>query len=116
MPGIRDVVEALHRRPGVEAVVVVGRDGLPIDSSGNGFDADSLAALLPGMMRGAGELGAAGARGDFSLGVLEFGEGLAVVSTLNAEASLVVLVRPAANVGALLFDIQRHRSAIAGLL
>jgi hypothetical protein len=116
MPGIRDVVEALHRRPGVEAVVVVGRDGLPIDSSGKDVDADSLAALLPGVMRGAGELGAAGARGDFSLGVLEFGGGLAVVSTLNAEASLVVLVRPAANVGALLFDIQRHRSAIAGLL
>ena len=116
MPAIRDVVEALHRRPGVEAVVVVGRDGLPIDSTGNGVDADSLAALLPGVLRGAGELGAAGARGDFSMGVLEFGNGLAVLSALNAEASLVVLVHPTTNVGALLFDIQRYRSAIAGLL
>lgn len=116
MPAIRDVVEALRRRPGVEAVVVVGRDGLPIDSTGNGVDADTLAALLPGVLRGAGELGAAGARGDFSIGVLEFGSGLAVVSALNAEASLVVLVQPATNVGALLFDIRRHRSAIASLL
>jgi predicted regulator of Ras-like GTPase activity (Roadblock/LC7/MglB family) len=116
MPAIRDVVQALQRRPGVEAVVVVGRDGLPIDSSGAAVDAESLAALLPGVLRGADELGAAGARGDFSLGVLEFGAGLAVVSTLNAEASLVVLVRPATNVGGLLFDIQRHRSAIADLL
>ena len=49
MPGIRDVVQALQRRPGVEAVVVVGRDGLPIDSSGQGVDADSVAALLPGV-------------------------------------------------------------------
>ena len=116
MPGIRDVVQALLRRPGVEAVVVVGRDGLPIDSSGGGVDADSVAALLPGMLRGAAELGAAGGRGAFASGVLEFGGGLAVVSALNAEASLVVLVRPATNVGALLFDIQRHRSAISGLL
>jgi predicted regulator of Ras-like GTPase activity (Roadblock/LC7/MglB family) len=115
MPGIRDVVQALQRRPGVEAVVVVGRDGLPIDSS-PGVDADSVAALLPGVLRGAGELGAAGGRGEFARGVLEFGGGLAVVSELNAEASLVVLVGPATNVGALLFDIQRHRAAIAGLL
>lgn len=116
MPGIRDVVLALQRRPGVEAVVVVGRDGLPIDSSGNGVDADSLAALLPGVLRGTAELGHAAERGEFSLGVLEFGRGLAVVSTLNADASLVVLVRSAVNVGGLLFDIQRHRAAIAGLL
>ena len=116
MPGIRDVVQALQRRPGGEAVVVVGRDGIPIDSSGQGVDADSVAALLPGVLRGAGELGAAGGRGEFARGVLEFGGGLAVLSELNAEASLVVLVRPATNVGALLFDIQRHRSAIAGLL
>lgn len=116
MTGIRDVVQALQKRPGVEAVVVVGRDGLPIDSSGQGVDADSVAALLPGVLRDAGELGSAGGRGSFTTGVLEYGQGLALVSTLNAEASLIVLMRPATNVGALLFDLQRHRSAIAGLL
>ena len=116
MPGIRDVVQALQRRPGVEAVVVVGRDGLPIDSSGNGVDFESVAALLPGVLRGAGELGAVGGRGAFARGVLEFAGGLAVVSELNDDAALIVLVRPATNVGALLFDIHRHRSAIAGLL
>src|SRR5947199_169266 len=31
MATIREVVEALSRRTGVDAVVVVGRDGLPID-------------------------------------------------------------------------------------
>jgi predicted regulator of Ras-like GTPase activity (Roadblock/LC7/MglB family) len=48
--------------------------------------------------------------------VLEFGSGLAVVSVLNADALLIVLVRPSTNVGALLYDLRRHRSAIAGLL
>lgn len=117
MATIRDVVEALGGRPGVDAVVVVGRDGLPIDSRiGNGVDGDNVAALLPSVIKGVGELGAAGGRGEFASGVLEFGKGLAVVAVLNADALLVVLVQPAANIGALLLDLRRHRSAIAGLL
>lgn len=117
MPGIHDVVLALNKRPGVEAVVVVGRDGIPIDSqTKNGVDPENVAALVPGVFRGADELGAAGGRGEFSAGVLEFGRGLAVVAVLSPDAWVVVLVQPDTNVGALLFDIRRHRSAIAGLL
>ncbi|HYK83472.1 MAG TPA: roadblock/LC7 domain-containing protein [Gemmatimonadales bacterium] len=117
MATIRDVVAALSRRTGVDAVVVVGRDGLPIDSrTANGVDAESVAALLPAVISALSQLGQAGGRGEFGSAVLEFGAGLAVVSVLNAEALLVLLVRPVTNVGALLYDLRRHRSAIAGLL
>jgi predicted regulator of Ras-like GTPase activity (Roadblock/LC7/MglB family) len=117
MATIRDVVDALSRRSGVDAVVVVGRDGLPIDSrTANGLDAESVAAVLPAVINGMAQLGQAGGRGDFGTAVLEFGAGLAVVSVLNADALLVVLVQPSTNVGALLYDLRRHRSAIAGLL
>lgn len=117
MATIRDVVEALSRASGVDAVVVVGRDGLPIDSRvGNGVDGESLAALLPSAIKHIVDLGEAGGRGEFGTAVLEFGAGLAIVSVLNADALLIVLVQPATNVGALLFDLRRHRSAIAGLL
>src|SRR3989475_8456237 len=94
MATIRDVVEALARRGGVDAVVVVGRDGLPIDSrAANGVDAENVAALLPSVINGLAQLGEAGGRGQFATGVLEFGSGLAVVSVLNADALLIVLVR-----------------------
>ncbi|HKW42170.1 MAG TPA: roadblock/LC7 domain-containing protein [Gemmatimonadales bacterium] len=117
MPTIREVVEALSRRSGVDAVLVVGRDGLPIDSrTANGVDGENVAALLPSVINGMAQLGEAGGRGEFGTGVLEFGSGLAVVSVLNRDALLVVLVRPSTNVGALLYDLRRHRSAIAGLL
>lgn len=117
MATIREVVEALGRRAGVDAVVVVGRDGLPIDSrTTNGVDADSVAALVPSVINGMAQLGQAAGRGEFGTGVLEFGAGLAVVTVLNADALLAVLVQPSTNVGALLFDLRRHRSAIAGLL
>src|SRR2546426_574328 len=92
MATIRDVVEALARRGGVDAVVVVGRDGLPIDSrAANGVDAENVAALLPSVINGLAQLGEAGGRGPFGTGVLEFGSGLAVVSVLNADALLIVL-------------------------
>src|SRR2546427_7989160 len=109
MATIRDVVEALARRGGVDAVVVVGDAGLPIDArAANGVDADNVAALLPSVINGLAQLGEAGGRGPFGTGVLEFGSGLAVVSVLNADALLVVLVRPATNVGALLYDLRRQ--------
>src|SRR5438046_625704 len=112
MATIRDVVDALSRRAGVDAVVVVGRDGLPIDSrTGNGVDAENVAALVPAVINGMAQLGQAGGRGEFGTGVLEAGAELE-----HAGALLVVLVRPATNVGALLYDLRRHRSAIAGLL
>ena len=117
MATIREVIEAFSRRPGVDAVVLVGRDGLPIDSHArNGIDPDNVAALLPSVINGMTQLGQAAGRGEFGTGVLEFGGGLAVVSVLNADALLVVLVQPSTNVGGLLYDLRRHRSAIAGLL
>src|SRR6266576_3086113 len=103
MATIRDVVEALSRSSGVDAVVVVGRDGLPIDSRvANGVDAESVAAMLPTALKHMAQFGDAGGRGEFTTAVLEFSRGLAVVAVLHADA--------------LLFDLRRHRTAIAGLL
>ena len=117
MPTIRELVQALGARDGVDAVLVVGRDGLPIDAhTPNGIDPDSVAALLPPAIKAIQELGAAGSRGDLGTAVIEFGQGLAVVAVLSSEALLIILVRPSTNVGGLLFDLHRHRSAIAGLL
>src|SRR3989442_3260274 len=104
MATIRDVVEALARRGGVDAVVVVGRDGLPIDARAtDGVDAENVAALLPSVINGLGQLGQARGRGEFGTRVLEVGSRLAVVSVLNADGPLAVLCPPCANLGGLLY-------------
>src|SRR2546422_9558311 len=114
---IRGVVEALSRSNGVDAVGLVGRDGLPIDSRvANGVDADSVAAVLPTAIKQMAQLGDAGGRGDFATAVLEFGRGLAIVAVLHAETPLILLGQPATHRGAPLFDLRRHRTAIACLL
>jgi len=117
MPTIRDVVSALGTRPGVDAVLVLGRDGLPIDAKvTDGLDAEGLAALVPSIVAACTRFGHAAGRGEFGTGVVEFQDGLALVSAVTPDTLLAVLVQPDTNVGALLFELQRHRSAIAGLL
>ena len=117
MPSIRDLVGTIRQRDGVDAAVVLGRDGLVIDSQSiPGIDTEGLAALIPAIIGPADELGQAVARGDLKTAVLELASGLAIVSVLNSDAVLVVLVRPEANVGGLLFELRRNRERIASLV
>ena len=117
MPSIRDLVSAIRQREGVEAAVVLGRDGLLIDSQGvPGLDPEDLAARIPAIIGPADDLGHAVGRGVLVTAVLEHREGLAIISVLNADAVLVVLVRPDANVGQLLFELRRNREHIAALV
>ncbi|GBD33439.1 MAG: hypothetical protein KatS3mg081_0373 [Gemmatimonadales bacterium] len=117
MASIRDVVKALASREGVDAVIVLGRDGLPIDAStGDGLDPDSLAALVPPVVAACSRLGAAASRGDFSVGAIEYGSGKVVLVNLTSDALLAVFVTAGHNIGSLLFDLERHRKVIAALL
>jgi len=117
MPTIRDVVQALARRQGVKAVIVLGRDGLPIDAqSGNGLDSDGIAALVPNLVKACGSIGAAAACGTFDSGVVEFEAGMAMVTAVTPDTLLAILVGPQTNIGPLLYDVRKHRPAIAKLL
>src|SRR5258708_16070623 len=95
MATIRDVVEALGRSSGVDAVVVVGRDGLPIDSRvANGVDAESVAALLPSAIKHMAQLGDAGGRGVFNTAVMEFRPCLPIVPVLHPQPLPLHLAHP----------------------
>ena len=64
MPTIRDLVSALRRRDGVDAAIVLGRDGLLIDGATDAaLDPDRLAAFVPPMALAAAEMGVAAGRG-----------------------------------------------------
>ena len=117
MPSIRDVVRTLAQREGVDAVIVLGRDGLTIDAATrDGLDSDGLAALVPSVVAACAQLGHAASRGDFSLSAVEYAGGLALISALTPESLLAVFLQPGVNAGPLLYELHRHRSAIATLL
>lgn len=117
MANIRDLVAALRQREGVEAAVVLGRDGLVIDSQAvEGLVAEDIAARIPSIIGPADEMGTAAGRGEVVTVILEHQNGLAIVSALNAEAVLLVLVQASANIGQLLYEVRRNREQIAALV
>ena len=125
MPGLAEVVRGLAARDGVDAVVLVSPDGLPIDHAARGAcDADALSALAttappppppPGPRPGAGR-GAARPRGPLGRVVFEYAGGLALLSVLGDGNALLVLLAPDADAGTMLFDLGRMTPALASLL
>jgi uncharacterized protein len=117
MASIRDLVGALRQREGVDAAIVLGRDGLVIDSQTiPGLDPEDLAARIPPIIGPSDELGNATGRGEVVTAILEHRVGIVIVSVLSAEAILVVFVQPSANIGQLLYELRRNREQIAALV
>lgn len=117
MAGLGDVVRGLAARDGVEAVLVLSADGLPIEQASRvPFEAESLAALTATLAQYANRLGLGAGRGALRTAVLEYERGLLVVAQMAGGDGLAILAAPGANVGELLYDLRQHRPALAELL
>jgi predicted regulator of Ras-like GTPase activity (Roadblock/LC7/MglB family) len=117
LASIRDLVAAIRQREGVEAAVVLGRDGLLIDGQTvPGLNPEDIAARIPPIIGPADELGATLNRGDLLTAVLEHRHGVAIVSAISSDVFLFVLVNQHANIGQLLFELRRNRDHIAALV
>ncbi len=117
MQTIRELVTTISTWEGVDAAVLLGRDGLVIDAGGGpDVDTERLAAHVPSLLAAAEEFATAAQRGALATSVLEYASGIVLVSVLSDDALLLVLLRPTANVGSLLFALRRDRSVHAGLV
>jgi predicted regulator of Ras-like GTPase activity (Roadblock/LC7/MglB family) len=117
MAGLTEVVRGLAERNGVEAVLVLSGDGLPIEQASRGsFDPESLAALTATLVQYATRLGIGADRGALRNAVLEYERGLLVVAQIGTGDCLAILAAPDADLGPLLYDLRQHRSALTALL
>jgi predicted regulator of Ras-like GTPase activity (Roadblock/LC7/MglB family) len=117
MPGLGDVVRGLAAREGVEAVLVLSADGLPIEHASHvPFEAESLAALTATLGQYATRLGLGSGRGALRTAVLEYERGLLIVAQMPGGDGLAILASTTADVGELLYDLRQHRPALAALL
>jgi uncharacterized protein len=117
MAGIAEVVRGLGARNGVEAVLVLSADGLPIEHASRvPFEPEAVAALTATLVQYATRLGLGAGRGAPRTSVIDYERGLLVVAQLGSGDSLAILAAPDADVGELLFDLREHRPALASLL
>jgi predicted regulator of Ras-like GTPase activity (Roadblock/LC7/MglB family) len=115
MTGLADVVRTMAERPDVAAAVLVSADGLPIQHAGRRA-LDAVAALAATGARHAGALADALGLGSMETLALECAAGLLVLARLGSGDWLLVIPADGADLGALLYDLRRHRAALASLL
>ena len=117
MPTIREFTSALRQRPGVNAAIVSGRDGLLVEGAAqSSFDLDDLAARIPALISEATAIGDATRFGACTTCIVEYGAGYAVLTTLGADSILTVLLDKSAELGPILFELRSQRSRLESLL
>ena len=117
MSELDQALHALRAHPGVEHVLVLGRDGLLIQHTGDGLlDAETVSAMVPGVAQSAIALGEATGAGPASTVVARMQSGVAVVSILSDEILLAVLVRDGVGFAPLLHEVGARREALARLV
>jgi predicted regulator of Ras-like GTPase activity (Roadblock/LC7/MglB family) len=117
MADLGEVVRGLGGRNGVEAVLVLSADGLPIEHSSRGvFEPEAVAALTATLVQYATRLGLGAGRGAPRTMAIEYERGLLIVAQIGSGDSLAILAQSDADVGELLYDLRQHRPALAALL
>lgn len=118
MPSLRESLNRMLSIPGVSAAVLVGRDGLPIETAGRGDPRflEALGALGASALGTTEALGAELGRGRTVAALLEYESALVSVDPVGDYAAIVTLAESAASLGALRKAIRTSRDDVLGQL
>jgi predicted regulator of Ras-like GTPase activity (Roadblock/LC7/MglB family) len=114
MASLREQLSRMLAVPGVRAVALTGREGLPIEAAGRG-DArlfDALAALGASALATAEALGQELTAGMAFGAILEYERALVSVEPLGEYAAVVTLAENAASLGRIRQTLQASRDEL----
>ena len=105
MADLEELLNGFTRVRGVSSALIVGQDGLVLQSvtapGAEESDADVLGAMASSGLVPAQEIGGETGRGRLLQGIYEFEKGVVVVEPIGQNAILVVVTTAAANLGLL---------------
>lgn len=117
MPELDERLHRLFEFPGVEQLVLCGRDGLAIRRiGGDESDAESLAAAAPALVQAADVLGTASSSGRLRTAVLELDRGVCIVAALSREVLLAIVVERGVGFASLIHELRSQRQPLLDLL
>jgi predicted regulator of Ras-like GTPase activity (Roadblock/LC7/MglB family) len=114
---VGQVLDELLRFSGVRGALLAAREGLVIQMRGEtAVDGETLAAIVPTLIKDSVEAAEAMEGGGFRQCVVEYERGLLVLTSVNGDTFLAVAVRAGANIGQLLYTLERERSRLGELV
>lgn len=118
MAKTKEVLGELVKVDGVNAAVIVARDGFVIDGVSNrgNLDADTVGAVISAGTGSSEVMGRELNVGAMTQGMMEFTDGLIMMSLVGLDAILAVVADPKANLGYVRFQIKKRIPEIEGML
>ncbi len=114
MSVLRQVLSELVKTEGINAAVVVGRDGFVLDGISNrsALDTEAVGAIISTGIGSAEVMGGELKVGTMTQSMFEYSDGVIVLS-LAGEAILAVVADPKANLGMVRFQVKKRSPEIA---
>src|SRR5687767_8236435 len=116
MADLDELLNGFTRVRGVSAALVVGQDGLVLQSvtapGTEEVDADVLGAVASGGLVPAQEIGGETGRGRLLQGIYEYEKGVVVIEPIGQTAILVVVTSAAGNLGLLRLQARKVHSEL----
>jgi uncharacterized protein len=111
MANIKTLLGELMKVEGINSAVVVGRDGFVIDglTTGNTIDNDALGAMITTGIGSAEVMGSELKVGELTQGMIEYRNGIIVMTHLGAQAVLAVVADLKANLGNVRYQVKKRQ-------
>ena len=120
MADVGELLTSFTKVRGVSAALIVGQDGLVLQSATapgeDNTDVDVLGAMASSGLVPAQEIGSETGRGRLTQGIYEFENGVVVIEPIGQSAILVVVTSAAANLGLLRLQARRVHPDIESAL
>ena len=109
MATMKGLLNELVRVEGINAAVVVGRDGFVIEGETNGrLDMEAVGAVISTGIGSAEVMGSALAVGEMTQGMVEYRDGVIVMGLLGNKAVLAVVAGKQANLGNVRYQVKQR--------
>lgn len=114
MASTTNLLKELVELDGVTTAVIVGRDGFVIDGVSNSgkMETDTVGAVISAGTGSSEVMGKELSVGFMTQGMMEYSDGMIMMSLVGNEAILAVVANPKANLGYVRFQIKKRMPAI----
>lgn len=114
---LKQILGEFLKIDGVNAAVVVGRDGFVIESAVSGkMDIDALGAMASTGMGTSEAMGKELGKGDLHQMLVELDHGPIIMSPLSADELIAVVASNEANVGRVRYELKKNKERLIAAL